>query len=743
MKRQLLLIAITTLLSTAAVAQPKCYWVFLTDKNNTEFDPYTYFDSKAIERYEKCGASLYDISNYPLNRNYTDEISSLSEEVVGESRWLNAMGIMASDENIEIIRKLSFVKNVEEISSDYILASNETYNADIEEELEILADKGILTDQVIRLGGQHFIDKGIDGKGLRIAVFDGGFPYVDKHVAFQHLRDNNQIISTYNFPNHREDVYGWNSHGTMVLSCIAGIKDGKKLGLATGAEFLLARTEVNAEPFKEEVWWEQAVEWADKNGADLINSSLGYGKERHYTKDMDGTSYVAKAANMAARKGILVCCSAGNEGDVKWATIVTPSDADSVLCVGGIISSLKEYRHISFSSYGPSADGRIKPNVCSFGHAKVASPNGRFTEADGTSFSSPLTTGFCACAWQTRPNLTAMEMKTEVEKSGDLYPYYDYAFGYGVPQAAYFTGDYIQPQRTFNLIDNNESITIHFLNDEGPNEVFMNVEGENGILLGYYQLITEDYSDISYSKKELGNGKKINVSYNGFYDSCPISNNSTENVKLSRKDNAIYALRNDNTFPPKSDSNKHITFFFRYGYNLPNATWDGYSRNIAFGERNYVGGKRYQFAYAFAFDFYKYTSKSLTNAKTQINTSNFELELLNHFIIVPKGFYLDLGAYGSVTLSRKEKFIMSPPDGDDPAIPYKGDVIVTYKRFKDINWYQYGVIARASYDFGELLTLSVFGTYRLSKIIKNQSILLNTNVDPSPWSIGIEFEFGL
>ena len=104
---------------------------------------------------------------------------------------------------------------------------------------------------------------------------------------------------------------------------------------------------------------------------------------------------------------------------------------------------------------------------------------------------------------------------------------------------------------------------------------------------------------------------------------------------------------------------------------------------------------------------------------------------------------MDLGAYGSVTLSRKEKFIMSPPDGDDPAIPYKGDVIVTYKRFKDINWYQYGVIARSSYDFGELLTLSVFGTYRLSKIIKNQSILLNTNVDPSPWSIGIELEFGL
>ena len=178
----------------------------------------------------------------------------------------------------------------------------------VETEYKEIEDNGkdILTDQVKRFGGQHFIDKGIDGKGLRICVMDGGFPKVNTHPAFQHLRDNHQIIKTYNFPNKKEDVYGWNTHGTMVLSCIAGInEEGQKLGLATGAEFLLARTEIEPEPFKEEVWWAQGAEWADKNGADIINSSLGYGKDRHWTKDMDGTSYVAKAQScqQSRRKG--------------------------------------------------------------------------------------------------------------------------------------------------------------------------------------------------------------------------------------------------------------------------------------------------------------------------------------------------------------------------------------------------------------------------------------------------------
>ena len=195
------------------------------------------------------------------------------------------------------------------------------------------------------------------------------------------------------------------------------------------------------EPFKEEVWWQQAVEWADKNGAMIISSSLGYGKDRYYTRDMDGTSYVARAANMAARKGMLVVNSAGNEADdSSWQYIITPSDADSVLCIGGITHSLTDYEHISFASFGPSADGRQKPNLCAIAHVKAAAPkhDSAYSDVYGTSFSCPLVAGFAACAWQTQRGMTNMQLFDALQRSGDLYPYCDYAFGYGVPQASYF-----------------------------------------------------------------------------------------------------------------------------------------------------------------------------------------------------------------------------------------------------------------------------------------------------------------
>ena len=417
-------------LSPFTLHSQNAYWVFLTDKQGTTFDPYSYFDAKAIERYQQCGADLYDITNYPVSATYEQGVCALSTEEIGASRWMNAIGIMATSDQIAAIEALPYVKCVQPIAAEGILLSEYSeysdYSGNSEPSLDGLFDiaqvDGPLEAQLVRMGGKHFRDAGIDGKGIRIAVFDGGFPQVNTHKAFQHLRDNHQIIKTWNFPKDKEDVYGWNSHGTMTLSCIAGRyysgTDTVDLGLATGAEFLLARTEVNSEPFKEEVWWQMAVEWADRNGANIISSSLGYGKERHYTTDMDGTSYVAKAGNLAARKGMLVVNSAGNEADdSQWKTIITPADADSVLCVGGIENSLTEYNHISFSSYGPSADGRLKPNVCAFGYARTANTgtDSAYHYVHGTSFSCPLVAGFAACAWQLSPGRTAMDMFHEID----------------------------------------------------------------------------------------------------------------------------------------------------------------------------------------------------------------------------------------------------------------------------------------------------------------------------------------
>ncbi len=739
--RKNLFIAIFALISSVAMAQDKCFWVFFTDKNDTQFDPYSYFDAKAIERYQQCGADLYDISNYPLNDSYVGTVGSYSTEVFGESRWLNAIGIEATDDNAALIAQLPFVARVQEIVSNGTVANVKTEFKEIEED-----NKDILTDQVKRFGGQHFIDKGIDGKGLRICVMDGGFPKVNTHPAFQHLRDNHQIIKTYNFPNKKEDVYGWNTHGTMVLSCIAGInEDGQKLGLATGAEFLLARTEIEPEPFKEEVWWAQGAEWADKNGADIINSSLGYGKDRHWTKDMDGTSYVAKAANKAVEKGILICNSAGNEGDdSRWMTIITPADAENVICVGGIDANLKDYRHISFSSYGPTADKRRKPDVVAFGIAEVAEPKGGYSNAAGTSFASPLTAGFCACAWQTKRDLTALQMKAEIQKSCDLYPYYDYAFGYGVPQAAYFTGDLKPAERSFNLVQEKDGVKIVVPKVIENQDVFINVEGADGVLLGYYK-VHPDSTGIKLNNKDFGLGKKLNVSYNGFYDSCPISGMGGDINLLTQ-----YRNSQNGTFKKVEAEGWQNSLYFQYDYNLPNATWNGFNRHFAFGRR-WMYGKSYKIGMGLGLDWNRFVSNDKDSDShpfhDQIMLRNMQLrgELMQRVVIRLWGINWDLGGYGGINITRRVRITDKTYITDDIGQHISNDdyskKVTTYYNAKIMNLFEYGATTRISYSIANLLNIGVYGSYRLSPVITKDDFLIGTpNNQPSPWSVGIEFE---
>lgn len=739
--RKFLFLAVFALVSIVATAQEKCFWVFFTDKNDTQFDPYSYFDAKAIDRYQKCGADLYDISNYPLNDSYVNTVGSYSTEVFGESRWLNAIGIEATDDNAALIAQLPFVACVQEIVSNGTVTNVMTEFKEIEED-----NKDILTDQVKRFGGQHFIDKGIDGKGLRICVMDGGFPKVNTHPAFQHLRDNHQIIKTYNFPNKKEDVYGWNTHGTMVLSCIAGIKeDGQKLGLATGAEFLLARTEIEPEPFKEEVWWAQGAEWADKNGADIINSSLGYGKDRHWTKDMDGTSYVAKAANKAVEKGILICNSAGNEGDdSRWMTIITPADAENVICVGGIDANLKDYRHISFSSYGPTADKRRKPDVVAFGEAQVANPSGGFTSAFGTSFASPLTAGFCACAWQTKRDLTALQMKAEIQKSCDLYPYYDYAFGYGVPQAAYFTGDLKPAERSFTLVQEKDGVKIVVPKVIENQDVFINVEGADGVLLGYYK-VHPDSTGIKLNNKDFGQGKKLNVCYNGFYDSCPISGNGDDINLLTQ-----YRNSQNGTFKEVKKEGWQKTTYFQYDYILPNSTWNGFSRHFALGRR-WLYGKSYKIGLGLGLDWNRFVAKGqipdameVENRETIMRQMQLRGELMQRIVIRMWGINWDLGVYGGINALRRVKVVdhMKWQDAEgNPTQPYNSKVTSYYNHCRAMNLFEYGATTRVSYSIANLLNIGVYGSYRLSPVITKDDFLIGTKANnPSPWSVGIEFE---
>lgn len=447
-----ILLVLCVLANTLAVHAQQTYAVYLTDKQGVVFDPYAFFDAKAIERRTAHHIPLSDSTDMPLNTAYVSKISTLVKEVKAESRWLNALFVEADSAQVSHINTLSFVKATAPVNPAPVFLTRVQKLFDDKALAKLSqAELDLLRYQTSRMQASFFKQKGIDGKGMRIAVFDVGFPGVDKLPYFKHLRDSNRIVRTIDIVKKNDFVYASNSHGTATLSCIAGRYEDIDIGMATGAEFLLARTELATwEPKSEEYYWLAAAEWADRFGANIISSSLGYGLNRYKTKEMNGHhSIAAYAATMAAKKGILVVSSAGNEyEDHNWRFIITPSDADSVLCVGG--TDPYNDMHIDFSSMGPSSSMHIKPNVSAPGHVITANATG-IGENFGTSFSCPLTAGFAACAWQMNRQYTNMQLFSEIEKSAHLYPYFDYVHGYGIPQASYFTGEKMKVDTTFDI----------------------------------------------------------------------------------------------------------------------------------------------------------------------------------------------------------------------------------------------------------------------------------------------------
>jgi len=497
-------------------AQQK-YWVFLKDKQNVEFNPYQYFDIKAIERREKSGVSLYDSTDYPLNPAYVQGVTNYSDSILAQLRWFNALVVSARIENVEKIKRLPYVVRIESLLPGQMTV------AGIYDTLLKSDDKKLLDIQVNRMQGEQFHKKGFTGKGIRIAIFDAGFPGVNKFPVFNHILRNNQIKGTWDFARKKPDVFLANPHGTMVLSCIAGIINGRDMGVATEAEFLLARTEIERESYMEEVYWLEAVEWADKNGANIINSSLAYTYERYYTFEMNGrTSLVAKAANMASNKGILVVCAMGNDGDTDWKILATPADADSVLSVGAI-NPITDF-HAGYSSFGPTSDYKMKPNIVAPGKAVVAGKSGVEKE-QGTSFAAPLITGFAACAWQSMPYLTNMQLFEKIEQSGHLYPYFDYAHGYGVPQASFFTDPgkerILDPTFEFHLIGdslyidvNPKSIDRNYL--KSNNYLYYHIENQDNYLDCYWLIDVFTKRAASICLKDYPRGKIVRAHFKGF-----------------------------------------------------------------------------------------------------------------------------------------------------------------------------------------------------------------------------------
>jgi hypothetical protein len=272
-----------------------------------------------------------------------------------------------------------------------------------------------------------------------IAVLDAGFQMVNYLAAFDSIRLQGRILAQRDFVDFDGNVYNDDDHGTSVLSCLAADAPGSALGTAPRASYLLLRTEdANSEFPVEEFNWARGAEFADSMGADIINSSLGYTRfdwlERfgHDLSELDGkTTRITRAAEMAAARGILVVSSAGNEGGSDWGRIGAPADGPNVLSVGAVD---RLGRSVYFSSTGPTADGRIKPDVCALGEdVWVAGTSGYFSPVNGTSFSAPLLAGMAACLWQALPHLDAAGIRKLIKSTAQRNEFADSLYGAGIP----------------------------------------------------------------------------------------------------------------------------------------------------------------------------------------------------------------------------------------------------------------------------------------------------------------------
>jgi hypothetical protein len=282
--------------------------------------------------------------------------------------------------------------------------------------------------------------QGYRGQGMTIAVMDAGFNQVNVNPVFDSLRNRGGILGTRDFVAGGTSVYEDDSHGAMVLSCMAAIKPNVIMGSAPRADYWLFRTEdVTFETISEEYNWIRAAEFADSVGVDVLNTSLGYTQfdnagQNHTFASLDGkTAPMSIASNLAARKGMLVLNSAGNGALSTWSLVGVPADADSI-CTVGAIDSLSNVS--SFSSVGPTADGRIKPDLVARGTAacvSFAGTAGNCGFANGTSFSSPILAGAMTCFWQAHPNFNSFKVIDTLRKTATFSLTPNNQRGWGTP----------------------------------------------------------------------------------------------------------------------------------------------------------------------------------------------------------------------------------------------------------------------------------------------------------------------
>ena len=447
--------------------------IYLKDKPTSALlksDSITYLSQKAIDRRSAQQATI-DVTDIPVSSLYKDTIRRIGVDIIVQSKWFNTLVIGCADSaKVSEIEQLNFVDSVKFVWRG---KSNATYNmrprlSSVDCNTDTLLDSsfGATLKQFELHNAQYLHNAGFRGKGIDIAVIDAGFTNVDVIPSFA----NSNIIGHKNFVP-CGDVFSASDHGTRVVSTMALNVPYKIVGSAPQSSYLLLRSEDESSEFPvEEDYWVAAIEYADSLGIMLVNTSLGYNhfddSTLNYThKDLTGKkSLMSRATDMAFDKGMLIVGSAGNEGSKPWSKITVPGDSEKMLTIGAIAldSTLA-----SFSSIGPTADGRIKPDLVSIGRGTVTvGQDGEVSQKNGTSFSSPFMTGLIGSLWSVNPHLNRTKLIEIVRRSSNQFHHPDTIFGYGIPNFEIALLDVLQTLKQEQSFTNSELVELS-ITDKG------------------------------------------------------------------------------------------------------------------------------------------------------------------------------------------------------------------------------------------------------------------------------------
>lgn len=525
------------------------FWVEFKDKQNSPYctcRPAEFLSARALERRARAGIEVLE-NDLPVNPDYLNQLKNKGVQIHSASRWLNAAAIMTDSNGIVGIEKLPFVKSLRYLGPH--LKYRNPPNRPVKKRAPLAINPAIQgndiplwgyagqQNQLLGLPVLHFA--GHRGAGVWIAVMDGGFINADTIPMFDSVGLQERLFPGWDFVERDAGVFEAAQHGTSVLSVMASNLPQYFVGTAPDATYFLLKTEDTGGEFPiEEVNWVAGAEWADSVGVDILNASLGYtsfndNRLSHVYEDLDGrTAIGSKGAAIAATKGMIICNSAGNEGDGEWHFIGVPADAPGILAVGAVGS---DAQRAAFSSFGPTVDGRIKPELVAPGDQVVVAGNVGIALglSSGTSLASPMLAGALASLWSAFPDKTAEEILDAVFATADQIGQPDNERGYGLPEMteawirlngfrfsnggmSYFNRDAGELVFTYAFDFFKPGDSVELLNDWGqkvanittrisPKEITtLKINGLRNLPAGHYQIVLKNKNGVKRLGTALG-----------------------------------------------------------------------------------------------------------------------------------------------------------------------------------------------------------------------------------------------